>query len=504
MPAKDLAGLLAEGHAALKAGRAAQAAALLRRAVACAPDHAGAHLLLGMALDRTGNADAALTALRRALQLAPHRTEPAAHAAGILLRRGDRHAAAKVMLTAAAAAADTDPVAAHLCRARGLGMIDCHAEAAGEARAVLARQPDHAEAWRLLGNALAASGDMAGARNALHHAVALCPNDASALLDLARSGRATEANLWLAARIEAELARETAPSRRQMLLGFALGKVYDDLGKPGDAMRAFDQANAIRAQAAPFEPTAMVRDVDRIISAFSDPLPCHLESSRAVFIVGMPRSGTTLVEQILSSHRQVAAGGEMQFWSDAGTSWLRQGGANPTEVRDAHVRALEKVSISAARVTDKNPFNFAWLGLIRRVVPGAYIIHCRRDPRDTCLSAYMTLFSGGDAWAASRARLAAYYREYQRLMRHWRTVLPAARFLEVDYETLAGAPDVAARQLVAFCDLPWDDACLHPETNARPVHTASVYQAREAVHQRSVGKWRAYEAWLGELKDLAP
>jgi len=494
--------LLAAGHAALKADRVAQAVALLRRAVADAPDHAGAHHLLGMALDRAGQADAALAELLCALQLAPLRTEPAAQAAGILLRRGDRRAAANVMMAAATAVADADPVSAHLCRAQGLGMMDGHAEAAGEVRAVLARQPEHAEAWRLLGNTLAASGDMAGARDALRHAVALRPNDASALLDLARSGRVTKADGWLPAQVEAALARETGSTRRRMLLGFALGKAYDDLGRPEDAMRAFDLANAVRAQAAPFDTAAMARDVDRLIAAFPDPLPCQPESSRAVFIVGMPRSGTTLVEQILSSHSQVAAGGEMQFWGGAGVAWLRQGGASLAGVRDAHARAMDDVSTVAARITDKNPFNFAWLGLIRRALPGAYIIHCRRDPCDVCLSAYMTLFSGGDAWAASRARLAAYYREYQRLMRHWRTVLPAERFFEVDYERVVAAPDIAARRLVAFCDLAWDDACLRPEANARPVYTASVYQARDAVHQRSVGKWRLYEPWLGELKDL--
>ena len=505
MPAVDFAGLLAEGHAALKADEAARAVGLLRRAVAAAPDHAGAQHLLGMALDRTGQAKEAAAALLRAMQLDPRRTEAAVHLAGILLRRGNRTGAAQVLVTAAAAAADVDPVAAHLCRAQGLGMMDRLAEAAAELRAVLARQPHHAEAWRLLGNTQAAAGDLAAARDAMRRAVALRPNDASTLLDLVRSGHVTEADLWLVARIEAELARETLPTRRQMLLGFALGKAYDDLGKRAEAMRAFDRANLVRAQVLPFEAARLVRDVDRTISDFPDAPPCQLENTRAVFIVGMPRSGTTLVEQILSSHPHVAAGGEMQFWGETGIHcWQQQREAGLEELRDAHARALDTISTAAARITDKNPFNFALLGLIRRVLPGAYIIHCRRDPRDLCLSAYMTLFSGGEAWAASRARLAFYYREYQRLMRHWRTVLPAERFLEIDYEATVAAPDAAARRLVAFCDLPWDDACLHPQANARPVHTASVYQVREAVHQRSVGKWRGYEAWLGELADLEP
>jgi len=140
--------------------------------------------------------------------------------------------------------------------------------------------------------------------------------------------------------------------------------------------------------------------------------------------------------------------------------------------------------------------------LIRIALPDAFIVHCRRDPVDTCLSCYMTPFSSGNNFAASRADLVFFYREYERLMEHWRSVIPSRRFLELDYEGLVAEPDAAARRLVAFCELPWHPNCLSPERNRRPINTASVIQARRPVHTGSVARWRRYEPWLGELRQL--
>lgn len=494
--------LLAQGHASLRAGRPADAVRRLAAASVHAPDHPGVHHLLGIAHEHSGNAPAALAAYRRVLGLLPGQSDVALRAAGLLLRLGHRQPAADLLI--ACAAATTDPPARHLCRARALGMLDRHEAAAAELRALLALRPEHAEAWRLLGNALAAAGELAAAQHAFRQAVALAPDDAAAMLDLVRAGRVSEADRPLLRRLQATLLRTDTPPRRQVLAGFALGKAHDDLGEPEAAIRAFDHANAIRAREARFDPDALATDVDRIMAAFPRHAPAaHWDGGRAVIIVGMPRAGTTLVEQILSAHRTVADGGEMGFWGEHGRHFLAGTGGGVAALAAAHAQALTRVSASAGRVTDKNPFNFAWLGLIRQALPEAAIIHCRRDPRDTCLSAYMTLFTGGNEWAASRSGLAAFYRQYQRLMAHWRAILPPDRFLEVDYEAIVADPAAAARQLVSFCGLPWDEACLRPEANTRAVHTASLYQARQPIHRRSVGRWRLYEPWLGELASLA-
>jgi hypothetical protein len=297
-----------------------------------------------------------------------------------------------------------------------------------------------------------------------------------------------------------------------MGLNFALGKALDDFGDSAAAMRAFDAANAVRARIQPFDRAAHAALVDRQIATFSRatmtrPIDTGTVGERAVFIVGMPRSGTTLVEQILSSHPEIAAGGEMSFWGKSAPAWLTS--TDPVEANRllmhlARDYAVEQnaVSTTAARVTDKNPLNFAWLGLIRMAMPHAFIVHCRRNPVDTCLSCYMTAFSGGNSFAASRADLVFFYREYRRLMAHWRSIIPAERFLELDYEELVTAPEPMTRRLIAFCELSWHPDCLAPERNRRPVQTASVVQARRPVYTASVARWRRYQPWLGELQDL--
>jgi hypothetical protein len=228
-----------------------------------------------------------------------------------------------------------------------------------------------------------------------------------------------------------------------------------------------------------------------------------------VFILGMPRSGTTLVEQIVSSHPDVAAGGELPFWVERGAAWdadeidpLSADGA--ARIAADYSAVLDGISTAAARVTDKLTFNFLWVGMIHALFPNAAIIHCRRHPVDTCLSIYTNLFQTPMPFAAERRNLVHCYREYLRLMAHWRAVLPADRFLEVDHEALVGDPDSVTRRIVAFCGLDWDDACLRPELNERPVRTSSLWQVRQPINRSRLERWRRYEPWLGELRELLP
>jgi hypothetical protein len=165
---------------------------------------------------------------------------------------------------------------------------------------------------------------------------------------------------------------------------------------------------------------------------------------------------------------------------------------------------LHGYSANSARVTDKMPFNFLWLALIRLVFPRARFIHCRRHPLDTCLSMYFTNFEISRSFTSSREDLVFYYQHYLRLMKHWHSVLPAERFIEVDYEALIADFEPQARRLIAFCGLDWDDACLHPEHNRHEIKTASLWQARQPVYRTSVERWRHYEPWLGALRELLP
>ena len=165
---------------------------------------------------------------------------------------------------------------------------------------------------------------------------------------------------------------------------------------------------------------------------------------------------------------------------------------------------LRSIAPGAIRVTDKHPYNFEWIGLISAIFPHARIVHCRRDPLDTCISIYCTPFANHRGYEGDKAGLAFFYRQYQRLMAHWRSVLPPGRFFEIDYEAIVADRETVTRQLIAFCGLDWDPACLRHEANPNAVHTASKWQVRQPVYRTSVGRWRRYEPWLGELRELLP
>jgi hypothetical protein len=210
--------------------------------------------------------------------------------------------------------------------------------------------------------------------------------------------------------------------------------------------------------------------------------------------------GTTLIEQIVSSHPSVAAGGELTFWTDQRATTAVADGASQTGAD--YLALLRRIGPRSERVTDKNPFNFLHLGAIQLAAPGSRFIHCRRDPIDICLSIYFTRFATPQPFAYDRGDLVFYYREYERLMAHWRGLVPSDRLLEVEYESLIADRESLTRRMIAFCGLPWDDACLAPESNQRMVRTASLWQARQPVYRTSVERWRRYEPWLGELAQL--
>jgi hypothetical protein len=226
-----------------------------------------------------------------------------------------------------------------------------------------------------------------------------------------------------------------------------------------------------------------------------------------VLIVGMPRSGTTLVEQIVSMHPEVGPGGELNFWNERGVVWHRNADARvekPFLVKAAadYLRVLRAIAPRAARVTDKMPFNFLWAGLIHLAFPRATIIHCRRAAVDTALSIHQTFFHPTLAFPTGGAELVAYFNSYRQLTDHWRSVLPSDRYIEVDYEELTSAPEPIIRRIITACGLPWHDACLRPESNPRAVKTPSKWQTRQPIYRTSIARWRRYEPWLGPLRAL--
>jgi Flp pilus assembly protein TadD len=463
-----------------------------------------------IALERSGRTDEAIAAYARLTHDEATAADAQSRLGHILLSRGRAKEAANALRAAAAAAPD-DP-ARRLDLVRALTVEKQDAEAEAEVRAVLEIAPANSEAWWLLGRILSETGRFDLARAALERAEALNPGQGVVLYDLVRSYRLTEADRPLVRRMLAR-ARAPADTDQRIRLHLALGKAFDDLGDYGAAMAQFGLANRAKQEMVNFDRAGFVRRIDALIERFSpDYLARHGAdgdpSRLPVMVVGMPRSGTTLVEQILSSHPAIEGAGELQFWAGRGAAFdqIRPGAPLRDFQRQAARDALQTLgglAPGAARVVDKAPFNFLWAGLIHLVFPNAVIVHCRRNALDTCLSISSTYFAARPDFPTFGADLVAYYRQYLRLMDHWRAVLPADRFVEVDYETLVADPERQTRRLVAACGVAWDPACLHPELNTRVVRTPSKWQARQPIGAGSVGRWRRYQPWLGNLGELA-
>jgi hypothetical protein len=312
--------------------------------------------------------------------------------------------------------------------------------------------------------------------------------------------------------MEAALAVPGLESTQRLRVHLAIGKAAEELGDYARAMQHFDAADAVRRSYVPFDPAAFSLEIDRMIARctpewIARAAEAGSSDATPVLILGMPRSGTTLVEQIVSMHPQVRAGGELHYWNQRGAAWHspNAGGiVTPFLARAAeeYLGLLRSIAPKATRVTDKMPFNFLWAGLIHMTFPRATIIHCRRAAIDTALSIHQTHFHPSLAFPTGGAELVAYFRDYQRITDHWREVLPADRWIEVDYEELTGAPEPVIRRIIAACGLTWHDACLRPETNTRAVNTPSKWQARQPIYRSSVGRWRRYEPWLGPLRAL--
>jgi tetratricopeptide (TPR) repeat protein len=302
-------------------------------------------------------------------------------------------------------------------------------------------------------------------------------------------------------------------------INFGLGKAFDDLGDYAEAIRHYEAANGLRANSMRLNRAEVSTWFDAIIKSFTAEAFMRARENltrRAypgdglpVLIVGMPRCGSTLLEQILSSHPDVAAAGELTFWLDRFSGWNGSRVASLeagelTKFAENYLAGLRRIGPGALRVIDKELANYQILGSLRLALPEARIIHCRRNPIDTCLSIFFADFETRHDYAWDRGDLAFYFRQHVRLMEHWRHVLPADRFIEVEYERLIADREAESRRLIAFCGLDWSDSCLAPERNGRLVKTTSSWQARQPVYATSVERWRSYEPWLGELRELLP
>jgi tetratricopeptide (TPR) repeat protein len=500
------------GMARLESGRLPAAIVSFRQAIALKPDFARAYYHLAVVLDRWGEWRPAIDAYQQAAELNPKIAEACARIGELITRHeGDGNKAAEWFRRAAAVAPHTSE--GRLNRVRALFVEHKFAEVEQELRRLLALAPHHSEGHYFLGAVLSSAGRYADAIDAFERALQADPRNYMAHLALVRDKKLTEADRPEVARLLAALEAWSPDNEGRMFLHFALGKAFDDLREYGEAMHHFDAANALRTRFSTFKPENFLKQIDRVIATYTpDFFARHAHAAAAdatpLLIIGMPRSGTTLVEQIVSSHPQVAGAGELMFWIEQERSLASEPAADIPPERahtmiGRYLSALREVSSQALRVTDKMPFNFVSVGLAHTLFPNARFIHCRRHPVDTCISIYSIYIDKLDL-ASRKADLVFVYRQYQRLIGHWRRVLPADRLFEVDYETLTATPEPLTRQMIAFCGLDWNDACLRPQDNKRTVQTASHWQVRQPIYRSSIERWRRYEPWLGELGELLP
>jgi tetratricopeptide (TPR) repeat protein len=507
----NLGVLLAPGNASLE-----EAIGCFRQALDVDPDYTEARAALAVALARLDRDDEAMAAFQAVLAAEPNHAG-AHNGIGMLLDRRLRHteAAAHYGAVLAAAPGHVDAMAG---MANALKNTGRHAEALVMAREVVAKRPNFPAAANLLGSILAEMGAMDEALAQFRRAVALAPGRPEALYHLAllskvRPGDGTIDALEAALPLVASLT-----AREQCRLYFALAKAYDDVGARVEGFTHLLRGNAIKRSLTPYDEAAALGGMERIRSVFTAALLAARQSlgdpsAVPVFIVGMPRSGTTLIEQVLASHAEVHGAGERAELTQAITRlnaermgaavfpeavWTLSGETLHRMGAD-YVAALRPLAPGATRIVDKMPGNFLYLGLIRLILPTARIIHVRRNPVDTCLSCFSKLFTGNQAFAYDLRELGRYYRGYQRLMAHWHNVLPPDVLLEVEYEAVVSDFEAQARRIVAHCDLPWDSACLEFHKNMRPVHTASMAQVRQPIYRSSVGRWRPDDALLQPL-----
>ncbi len=468
----------------------------LKQAVDCfvlalnlCPTHTGARNNLGNAQRDQGQLNDALDSYRRVLQCNPDDAEALNNLGVVLSDQGRLNDAV-------------------ICYRRALQL-----------------RPDYAEAHCNLGTYHHQMGDFAGAEREYRDALQHDPNHVIGLADLAsilleRMPAADVTSMQQAAE------NPLLTLSQRSLLHFRVAMVLDAQGKYSQAAAHLQQANsqsqAIHCRRGQgFDVAAHDRFVDELIDAFT---PAHFERTRSfgveseqpVFIFGLPRSGSTLTEQILSGHSQVYGAGELelareafeslpQFTKQAGSPVAAVGALDRTvcaELAAQHLDRLHGLDGFAVRVVDKLPDNYLYLGFLATLFPRAKLIHCRRDLRDTALSCWMTDFQRL-CWTNQYEHIAGTFRAYERLMQHWRRVLPTP-MLEVDYEQTVANVEATARRLVDWCGLSWEPQCVDFHLRRRPVQTASVFQVRQPIYRHAIGRWKHYEKFLAPLFALLP
>jgi tetratricopeptide (TPR) repeat protein len=480
---------------------------------------------LGVARTRISSFQAA-EAFREALEIEPGHVDATLNLAHVLSRTG--RSAEAVEHYEAALARNPDSTALQMALANSLAEVNRFDEAVRRYQAIIAANPTSARPYLALGNVYRMFGRFQEAYDCHVKVRELKPDNLEALVGVLRflKSRVPAADAHRATQMADD---SSLPAEQRWHLHFALAACNESGGRYDAAFYHMDRGNELRRmelepKGGPYDPKREGAKVDRIIAAFGDDYFVRtrsfgLRTKLPVFVVGMPRSGTTLCEQVLASHSEIVGADELpdipllvhelrmtgspncKEDEEEGTTWTQHLTADRARaLAQRHLSRLEALASGAARVVDKGPANYYHLGLIATLFPGASVIHCRRDPMDIALSCYSKDFALAPIWVNDLRSIGHVYCQYDRLMDHWRRVLPI-KMLELRYEDVVADLEGSARRLIAYCGLEWDNRCLRFYETGRRVKTASVEQVHRPIYDSSVGRWRKYERHLAPLRE---
>ncbi|TNJ33695.1 tetratricopeptide repeat-containing sulfotransferase family protein [Arenimonas terrae] len=488
-------------------GRLAESLEHFREAAVLEPALAEAWFFLGITLVRLDRGAEAAPALRQALALAPDQVQILAPLADLEFRAGNDAAALPLWQRLVQQRPGEED--ARLKLGETLTRLGRHAEARTAFREALQALPGSSGLWMALGQAEEDAGDRDQAEQAYGRALALRPGWAFPLSGLLGLHRAKSPDSRVG-EAEALQRGDALSDPERALIGYSLGKVYDGRGDYARAMASWQDANAARRrETAPLDRARFAEAVERILAGFPAGALAGAATGprdpRPVFVVGMPRSGTTLVEQIIASHPQAAGCGELPDLGLLAEALPVQPVADAARLQHDAARLLATAERHASRpaalrLVDKAPLNFFHLGLAAQLFPGARVIWCRREARDIGLSIFSENFALDSLFATDLGDIGLTVNAQHRLMRHWQATLPVP-VLEVDYEALVTDIEPGIRRIIDFLGLPWDAACLDFHTSERAVQTPSRWQVRRPAHTGSIGRWRNYAPWLSPLTE---
>ncbi|WP_405228286.1 tetratricopeptide repeat-containing sulfotransferase family protein [Lentisalinibacter sediminis] len=509
---------LAEAARLHRSGKVEEAERLYRRVLKDNPESVTALRLLGVIAMQSGHPENAEELLSKAVRLAPDFT-------GAIIDLGrlhqDQHRLAEA-IECFEKAVETDPRSshAHFLLAAALAPAARTAAAAAAYRRAIELKPEHAGAWLGLGHTLKTLGRQPEAIEAYRECIRLKPANGESWWSLANLKTYPLGDEDIQA-MEAALETPELNEQSEVNFLFALAKAWEDREDYDRAWHYYDKGNRRQRMRENYDPVQTEVNNDAIAEVFSEEFLAvnegiGCEDPAPIFIVGLPRSGSTLIEQILASHSQVEGTAELPYLGRVATSLNRNraDGVNyPQAVRELkgpNFEALGRRYLAHAslhrveglpRFIDKMPNNFPNVGFAQLILPRAKIIDARRHPMDSCLSCYRQLFARGQTFTYDLTEIGEYFLQYQRMMDHWHAVLPG-RVLTVQYEELVSDFDNQVRRLLDFCELPWEDACLNFHETDRPVRTASSEQVRQPIYRGAVGFWRRYEQHLDELAEV--